>query len=397
MGVAARLASDVIDVLVVGGVYREQFSHREPRSRIGGSGLYAAVAAAALGASTALAASVGAEDAEELRAILSNADVDGDAVELRPGQSAAFFIEEEGEVEAPSVQFKSASSPPELTHDPQPARVVLIFGMPDLDPFAMGLVARWVGQDSTLIWDRQGWLSKPADATAAAGVRAHSRIYLANIGEAAQEAGEATLDQIVLNHPLPGFDWAILKNGRWGTTLLGHGTPIAIPAFRVPVVSTIGSGDVFAGALAACLAVGEHIETASLNAAAAASISISRASPLLAPASRREIDEIVSTGDGRYTDPVQLSAVSIAVDIQDEGAVEAVADQLRVRLRNLGIGIAGTATEPTLRVALRADSGRVVAAVSGSTDTSQVIELGQAIDLEELVDVIADRIEAGIS
>lgn len=383
----------MIDVLVVGGVYREHLSHPKPCSRIGGSGLYAAAAAATFGASTALAASVGADDGEELSAILNTRGVDDSAVELRPGQSAAFVIDNEGEVQAPEVQFKNGTSAPGFSHDPPPARVVLVFGMPDLDPFALGLVARWVGAHSTLLWDRQGWLSKTPDATAACGVAARSKVYLANIGEASQEAGGASVEQLVRNHPLPGFDWALLKNGRWGTTLLGPGTQTAIPAFRVPVVSTIGSGDVFAGALAAGLAAGDDIQRASVTAAAAASVSISAASPLIGLTSRREIEGVVSAGKDRYVDPTQLSLVSIAVESAAGAAAEPAADQLKARLQDLALGIAGPATQPTVRVVLRVDGGHLVAEVSDRTGASQTIKVGRPPNLGALVDAIADRVE----
>jgi ribokinase len=393
--VAARLAGDLIDVLVVGGIYREQFLHRHPRSRVGGSGLVAAVAAASLGASTALAAAVGADDAEESGAILRKAGVDASAVEIMAGPSAGFVIGDEGEVQAPSVQFKDADSVPVLTHDPPRARIVLVFGMPDLDPFASGLVARWVDPQSTLIFDRQGWLSKTKDAAAACGVVARSRIYLANVGEAAQEVGGATPQQLLQHHPLPGFEYALLKNGRWGTTLLSSQERTAIPAFRVAAASTIGSGDVFAGALAAGLARSDDLRVAGTNAAAAAAVAISEVSPLLDSSAPVKIEAMVATGDSRYVDPAHLSVIAVAVEAAADAAVESAAVQLRTRLHDLGLGDGGTGSSATtIRVALRLDDGRIVADVSSRTGTSQTVELGTARDFGVLIDVIADRVEA---
>lgn len=395
MGVAAGLTGDVTDVVVVGGIYREQVSTPHPHSRIGGSGLYAAVAAASLGSSTALAGAVGADDAEELHAILRKAGVDGSAVAIMPGSSAAFVFQDEGEVEAPIVQFKHAHSSPVLSHDPPAARVVLVFGMPDLDPFESGLVARWVEAQSTLIWDRQGWLSKTQDAVAASGVVARSKIYVANFGEAAQEAGGATPQQLLQSHPLPGFAYALLKNGRWGTTLLSSNrerTPI--PAFRVSAASTIGSGDVFAGALAAGLARSEEIRTASITASAASAVAIAQASPLLFRSARRRVEVMAAAGNGSYVDPVLLSSVVVAVDGEVAAALKSLAAELQARLRNLGILVEGIGSSAaSISVALRFGERGVVADVCGA-GKSEAVELGAAPDLRLLVNVIADCIGA---
>src|SRR4051794_28422975 len=106
LGVAARFASSVIDVLVVGGIYRERLLRPQLPTRLGGSGVYAAVAAVSLGASTALAGAVGADNADELKAILRLAGVDATAVDVMAGSSAAFVIEDAGEEQAPNAQFE---------------------------------------------------------------------------------------------------------------------------------------------------------------------------------------------------------------------------------------------------------------------------------------------------
>ncbi len=384
----------MIDVLVVGGIYRERLLGPYPRSRLGGSGLYAAVAAASLGASTALAAAVGADDADELGAILRKAGVEPAAIEIMPGSSAAFVIEDEGEVQTPSVQFEDAHAQPVLTHDPPQARIVLAFGMPDLDPFASGLIARWVDRQSTLIWDRQGSLSRTKDAVAACGVAAPSRIYVANVGEAAQEVGGATPRELIENHPLPGFDYALLKNGRWGTTLLSGRERTAIPAFRVAASTTIGSGDVFAGALAAGLARGDDFRVASIDAAAAAAVAILEASPLLDSSARSKVDKMLATGDGRYVDPAYLGAVAVSIEAAHDATVDPTVAQLRARLRNVGLGDVGPGTTTTIGVALHSDERGIVANLSSHTGSTQTIEVGATPDLGLLIDAIAELVEA---
>lgn len=385
----------MIDVLVVGGIYREQLVRPHRRTRLGGSGLYAAVAAASLGASTALVAAIGCDDADKLESILQQAGVDSTAVDITTGSSATFVIEDEGEVQAPDVQFEDADSPPVLIRDPPRAGIVLVFGMPDLDPFASGLIARWVDPQSTLIWDRQGSLSQTKDAVPACGVAARSRIYLANVGEAAHEVGGATPSELLENHPIPGFDYALLKNGRWGTTLLGGQEQTAIPAFRVAAATTVGSGDVFAGALAAGLARGEEIDTAATRAAAAAAVAISEDSPLLDGSVRRKVDRMLVSGHRRYVDPVHVGATAVVVEAGPEAELQQVASDVRARLRGLGLRDGDAAPGArTIGVVLRPDERGVVADVSSLTGWSRRIAMGVDRDLEDLIDAIADCLEA---
>ncbi|MCL4553510.1 MAG: hypothetical protein M1305_08225, partial [Candidatus Marsarchaeota archaeon] len=67
----------MIDVLIVGGIFREILNgDTNATTRYGGSGLTASVAAARFGASVALASYVGSEDESAVRAELRAACVD---------------------------------------------------------------------------------------------------------------------------------------------------------------------------------------------------------------------------------------------------------------------------------------------------------------------------------
>ena len=70
-----------MDVLVVGGIFREVFdAATKPSMRYGGSGLTASVAAARFGVETALASYVGTDDEGAVHTILGEAGVDGGTV-----------------------------------------------------------------------------------------------------------------------------------------------------------------------------------------------------------------------------------------------------------------------------------------------------------------------------
>jgi hypothetical protein len=233
------------------------------------------------------------------------------------------------------------------------------------------------------------------DAASAAGVVARSRIYLANVGEAAQEVGGATPEELLENHPLPGFEFALLKNGRWGTTLLDGRVRTPIPAFRVDTSTTVGSGDVFAGALAARLARGDDIGAASTVAAAASAIAISEDSPLLDRSVHQKIEQMLATGRGRYVDPAHLSTVTVTVDAGPEAEIQRIGSDVRSRARGLGLRDREAASEGSaICVTLARDERGVVAGVSSDIGWARRVELGVARDVGVLIDAIADCVEA---
>ena len=65
----------------------------------------------------------------------------------------------------------------------------------------------------------------------------------------------------------------VVTRGERGCTAYGDGDPIAVPAFPVDPVSTLGAGDVFHGALLACLARGVALRDALARANACAALS----------------------------------------------------------------------------------------------------------------------------
>ncbi len=84
------------------------------------------------------------------------------------------------------------------------------------------------------------------------------------------------------------------------------GTPFRIPAYKVPVVSTHGAGDMFAGALAARLADGESLEAAIAFGQGAAALYVSlpfdqRATGLTLPAVKQFVERAQASGGSSTT------------------------------------------------------------------------------------------------
>ncbi len=272
-------------VLVVGGIFREVLdADTEPRPRYGGSGLTASVAAARFGARVALASYVGDEDEEAVRTELQLAGVDDSAVLSVPGASGTFAIPTHQDTKRPWPMYRPAEAiPQELPQVPE-AAVVVVFGVPDCDPIELG----WLGADKkyeTIIWDRQGWLSRARDASAIFQVKTQRRIYIANELEAAEDARTNSFHEALSKQPPQGFDAAVIKRGAAGVTVVESEVAIAkhttVPAFIVHTSSTIGSGDVFAGVFAARIASGEPIDAAARWGCAAAAISLTMGQNLL--------------------------------------------------------------------------------------------------------------------
>jgi ribokinase len=281
------------DLLVVGGVFLEVLdADRESHLRYGGSGLTAAVAAASLGAEVALAGSVGEEDEDAVRALLAVAGVDDSPLIATEGRSGTFLFAHEQDASHPWPLYKPADARPARTPDLPEARTVLAFGIPDYDPLALG----WLKDHTpeTLVWDRQGWLSRPRNDSLAASTPARMRVCVANRREAEAEFGRPEGTQ-----PPLGFTVALIKDGRAGVRVIQQvgeeRCEVDVPAFVVDTAETIGSGDVFGGAFAAAYAGGADLLNAVQVGCAGAAVSLARRMNLLGAEDRPQIEELLAT------------------------------------------------------------------------------------------------------
>lgn len=262
-------------VTVIGGIFREILNgDTNPQPRLGGSGLTAAIIAARFGARTTLVSYVGDEDASATVAMLETAGVEH-SLAILPGASGTFVFPTEREAGArPWPMYRPAEAVPESSPAIPEADIYALFGMPDSDAVA----AAWLDGlpvEATLLWDRQGWLSRARDCRAAGALPPQHKLYLANIDEALEEFPAENVPASLARLPPADYAAAVVKQGRHGCTVIdvstGERRAFRIDGFPLHVTSTIGSGDAFAGALVAGLAAGRPLEQAALlgNAAAA--------------------------------------------------------------------------------------------------------------------------------
>ena len=288
----------LMDVLVIGGIFREVLNaDSKPIPRYGGSGLTASVAAARFGAQVTLASYVGVEDEEAVRAELRLAGVDDSTVLSAPGASGTFLFPTHGDQNRPWPMYRPAESLPQDMPQGLSADIVVVFGIPDCDPVELG----WLGASEnyqTVIWDRQGWLSRARDASAILQIKSHRRIYIANEFETIEDARANSLSEALMNQPPSGFDVSVIKRGEAGVIAVEATKNITrhtnIPAFPVRTPSTIGSGDIFAGVFAACLMSGEPVEVAAKMGCAAVAVSLKSGHHLLNSEAYLQTQELIS-------------------------------------------------------------------------------------------------------
>jgi ribokinase len=327
----------VTDVLVVGGIFREVIRRGDgaATSRIGGSGYTAVIAAARLGARTSLLGAVGADDADQALEALAEAGVDTAGVAVLPGSSGIFVFDDVADVASPRPIYRPAEAWPDGPAAPPPAATVkLAFGVPEFDP----VTDTWLGtlEDGTLLWDRQGWLSRSRDSLDAARRAERRKVHLANIAEARDELAGQTGGELARSLPPPGFDAAVLKAGPWGVTAIDADGRHPVGAFPVRAIAAIGSGDVFAGATAAGLAAGLDLTAAARRGSAAAAVALVAGGAH--GVTRLAVDAMLDAGEERYVDPDRLGELRVRVERHD-AADKLAARQIEQSVRHLGLRV----------------------------------------------------------
>lgn len=345
-----------MSLLVVGGIFREVFSSSASQKQLnlGGSGLYAAIAAARLGANVTLLAPIGAEDRDVAEALAGEAKIKPHFI-TTPGASGLFAYERRNGLDVfrgyrPAEAELGEGDVPELAAG---FDGVLVFGHPQWNPCASPRVAA-LTTGSRLFFDRQGWLSRTRSSAAAADLPAIERFALANFGERSDELGLAAA--INLDAPPPsGFHAAIVKDGRWGSHLLELDGHRELAAFATEVEGDLGSGDVFAGALAASLDRGEDLNAAARIAAAAAAVAIAEPDRLPGVDFASRVATVVAHGDLLpILPPAAREVAPIFIEHPGGPLGKYFAENLEAALRAEGfttITIAPTnGAEPRLRV-----------------------------------------------
>lgn len=338
-------------LLVCGGIFIEEITGRR---RLGGSGLTAALAAARYGAEVSLAGWVGASEADEAFVLLDGAGVDRLGVQVLEGATTTYRIADPADLSRPQPGLLQGAVP----HGSLPALpscpVVLCFGTPGFDVIR----ARWLDRatdGATLLFDRQGSQSMVMGAAMAATIPAARRILLANVYEAFTETKQGSLAGAAKQLPPENYAATVLKAGPWGVLVLdADGGEEPFGAHEVSVRSTIGSGDVFAGVLAAQAALGEHLADAvpAATAAAAAWISGGEEHPEADLPTRAHV---IAGARAVWVDRRRLEALRFAAET-DPGLEPQIRAHIGRGLRYLGMETVHTVNDSVRPIDLRGSS-----------------------------------------
>ncbi|TPW77663.1 PfkB family carbohydrate kinase [Schumannella soli] len=270
---SATAASGPLDVLVVGSVNLdtgfvldrlprdgETIESRDVRRSGGGKGANQALAAAQLGARTALLAAVGS-DADTALADLVDAGVDlatlvripdaltGTAVLLvTPGDNAIVI--------APGANALLSADHVRALDEPAaaaPRVVALQHEVPDA--VVEAAVDRWAGR-SLVVLNPSPWRPVTAELLARVDVLV---VNQGELGELLGAPGTVELaDRAAVEAALATAELSsravVVTLGSDGVLLRAGGETVHLPAFEVDAVDTVGAGDAFLGVLAAGLA-----------------------------------------------------------------------------------------------------------------------------------------------
>jgi hypothetical protein len=268
-------------LLVTGGIFREIVLEEDPAPtrevRLAGSGLYAAYAAARLGAEVTLIAPVGEEDQDLAHKICEDAEIEARLL-TTAGASGTFVVERRAGAR-PRPQYRpGGENAPKVEGVSCDVDGALVFGHPEWDPLGDPGISR-LADGRTLVFDGQGWLSRTPQLPASYA-RNGTLVEVCNAEEILAH-GQADPHVAFDRLPEPGTSVAVIKDGPWGVSMYGTGQgPVSIPAYVGDVRQTVGSGDVFAGAFAAALSQGQKLDASCELAARAAAAWIFGDEPL---------------------------------------------------------------------------------------------------------------------
>lgn len=244
------------------------------RTGPGGKGLNQAVAAARAGAEVTFVAAVGADDfGVRLRSWLQDEGIDVSRVRIadEPTGIAQITVTEDGEnsiVVVAGANARSTLDDADREAIAAASHLVVQLERPEALLREAMAFARQVGVTTVL-----------TPAPARDGIDelvALADVLVPNEGEAALLSGESDPERAaVALSRRAGI--VIVTLGARGALVAVHGEVVErVPAPAVTAVDTTGAGDTFTGVLVASLAAGDELRDALANAAAAASVSVTR-------------------------------------------------------------------------------------------------------------------------
>ncbi len=244
----------------------------------GGKGSNQAIAAARLGAKTAMLGAVG-DDAfgHELRGVLKRNGVDNSGVKVIAGSSTGVALIQVAEGDNAITGAAGANGrfkPAMVRRAPRRGDIwVAQFEVPVATTEALLRKARAAGARTIL--NLAPMIPHPARLLKLVEIAVLNEIELAQ-ATGTRITAKSSQSSIVAACRKLGASTVIATLGARGLIVVSPEGVTALPAYKVKVVDTTGAGDCFVGALAARLSAGESLLDAARYANAAASCSVER-------------------------------------------------------------------------------------------------------------------------
>lgn len=219
----------------------------------GGPAATAAVAAARLGAPAAMVGSVGDDDeGERILGLLGDHDVDTSGVQVVPGRSSgASVVVVEAEHGTRTIWTRPVPSP-SITADGPAAGLIDQAEWVHVDHLGWQPVHQYLSELSV---ERRPRLSvdggNPIEGFTPAGVD----LYVPTVEALARRYGDVAVGQLLTSALSEGAHAVVGTRGAEGAVVAAasDGVQHDVPGHPVEVVSTLGAGDVFHGALLAAI------------------------------------------------------------------------------------------------------------------------------------------------
>jgi sulfofructose kinase len=250
----------------------------------GGPAATAAVALARLGATVGFCGVVGDDDAgHEVRDGLASEGVVLDWLRVVPGATTRSLVLVSESTGGRTIVTQQARPP--LSEDvPVDLSTWIHADQTGIGPARRALVER---SASALLSIDGG---NPLDLTDLAGVE----LYAPSVPALLARYPGATTVRGALDRALAdGATWVIATDGPRGAHVRSADLAEQVPAYHLPVVSTLGAGDVFHGALLAAIIAGSSVPHATREACAAAALSCRSVDGRSAIPRRDELDSFL--------------------------------------------------------------------------------------------------------
>ncbi len=306
-------------VVVIGGTYVDMVMRCDqvpsPGQSVVGSRLsYAAagpgpnqaVEAALCGCQVHLISTVGGDPfVQMVRASLVEFDINTDFIHTAKAKNTgvvATLVDAKGENAVLTYAGANSALQPQDINDAEQiiseADVCLIHGQLPLDAVTAAIRCAKV-HGTKVVLNPARPMEQPENRTAALPVDYFSAdILVPNLYEAADIADLSaanihTAKLIGSDLVARGADSVVITMGRRGCMVVDRNGADHIPAFEVELVDQTGRGDAFAGALAACCAVGDDLRSAVKFASAAGALTCTKFGSIEALPSKAEIIELL--------------------------------------------------------------------------------------------------------